>query len=231
MKLRFMTVLSALLIAGIAIAAEKVELKTQKDKVSYSIGLDIGNNLKKQAVDINPDAFAKGLKDAFAGRKPLMTEQEIRETMTAFQQEMIAKQLERSKGLGEKNKKEGEAFLAGNKKKEGVVALPSGLQYKVIKEGEGKTPKATDTVTVNYRGTLVDGTEFDSSYKRGEAADFQVGSVIAGWTEALKLMKEGAKWQLFIPANLAYGERGAGNAIGPNAVLIFEVELISVTEK
>ena len=231
MKLRFMTVLCAVLIAGLAIAAEKVELKTQRDKVSYSIGLDIGNNLKKQAVDINPDAFAKGLKDAFAGRKPLMTEQEIRETMTAFQQEMIAKQLERSKGLGEKNKKEGEAFLAGNKKKEGVVALPSGLQYKVIKEGEGKTPKATDTVTVNYRGTLVDGTEFDSSYKRGEAADFQVGSVIAGWTEALKLMKEGAKWQLFIPANLAYGERGAGNAIGPNAVLIFEVELISVTEK
>ncbi len=226
-----MTVLCAVLIAGLAIAAEKVELKTQRDKVSYSIGLDIGNNLKKQAVDINPDAFAKGLKDAFAGRKPLMTEQEIRETMTAFQQEMIAKQLERSKGLGEKNKKEGEAFLAGNKKKEGVVALPSGLQYKVIKEGEGKTPKATDTVTVNYRGTLVDGTEFDSSYKRGEAADFQVGSVIAGWTEALKLMKEGAKWQLFIPANLAYGERGAGNAIGPNAVLIFEVELISVTEK
>ncbi len=231
MKLRFMTVLCAVLIAGIAIAAEKVELKTQKDKVSYSIGLDIGNNLKRQSVDINPDAFAKGLKDAFAGSKQLMTEQEIRETMTAFQQEMIAKQLERSKGLGEKNKKEGEAFLAGNKKKEGVVTLPSGLQYKVIKEGGGKTPKATDTVTVNYRGTLVDETEFDSSYKRGPAADFQVGSVIAGWTEALKLMKEGAKWQLFIPAALAYGERGAGNAIGPNAVLIFEIELISVTEK
>lgn len=231
MKLRFMTVLCAALIAGLAIAAEKVELKTQKDKVSYSIGLDIGNNLKKQSVDINPDAFAKGLKDAFAGSKPVMTEQEIREIMTAFQQEMIAKQIERSKGLGEKNKKEGEAFLAGNKKKEGVVTLPSGLQYKVIKEGDGKTPKATDTVTVNYRGALVDGTEFDSSYKRGEAADFQVGSVIAGWTEALKLMKEGAKWQLFIPANLAYGERGAGNAIGPNAVLIFEIELISVTEK
>ena len=112
-----------------------------------------------------------------------------------------------------------------------MVTLPSGLQYKVIKEGDGKTPKATDTVTVNYRGTLVDGTEFDSSYKRGQAADFQVGSVIAGWTEALKLMKEGAKWQLFIPANLAYGERGAGNAIGPNAVLIFDIELISVTEK
>ncbi len=231
MKLRFMTVLCAALIAGLAIAAEKVELKTQKDKVSYSIGLDIGNNLKKQSVDINPDAFAKGLKDAFAGSSPLMTEQEIRDTMTAFQQEMIAKQLERSKGLGEKNKKEGEAFLAGNKGKEGVVTLPSGLQYKVIKEGDGKTPKATDIVTVNYRGALVDGTEFDSSYKRGEAADFQVGSVIAGWTEALQLMKEGAKWQLFIPANLAYGERGAGNAIGPNAVLVFEIELISVTEK
>ncbi|MEK6581272.1 MAG: FKBP-type peptidyl-prolyl cis-trans isomerase N-terminal domain-containing protein, partial [Nitrospirota bacterium] len=171
MKLRFMTVLSAALIAGLAVAAEKVELKTQKDKVSYSIGLDIGNNLKKQSVDINPDAFAKGLKDAFSGSKPIMTEQEIRDTMTAFQQEMIAKQLERSKGLGEKNKKEGEVFLAGNKKKEGVVTLHSGLQYRVIKEGDGKTPKATDTVTVNYRGALVDGTEFDSSYKRGEAAD------------------------------------------------------------
>jgi FKBP-type peptidyl-prolyl cis-trans isomerase FklB len=130
--------------------------------------------------------------------------------------------------MGEKNKKEGEAFLAANKKKEGVITLPSGFQYKAIKEGTGKTPKATDTVTVNYRGTLIDGTEFDSSYKRGQPATFRVNGVIAGWTEALQLMKEGSKWELFIPANLAYGERGAGAAIGPNAVLIFEVELISV---
>ncbi|TAL25880.1 MAG: FKBP-type peptidyl-prolyl cis-trans isomerase [Nitrospirae bacterium] len=231
MKLRFVTVLCAVFLAGIVAASEKLELKTQKDKVSYSIGLDIGNNMKKQSIDINPEAFAKGLNDALSGGTPLMTEKEIRDIMMTFQQEMVAKQLERSKGLGEKNKKEGEAFLAGNKKKERVATLPSGLQYKVIKEGSGKTPKATDTVTVNYRGTLIDGTEFDSSYKRGEAANFQVGSVIVGWTEALQLMKEGAKWELFIPAALAYGERGAGNAIGPNAVLIFEVELISIMEK
>jgi len=158
----------------------------------------------------------------------LMTEEEIRESLSALQKELMEKQAEKTKLMGEKNKKEGEAFLAENKKKEGVVTLPSGLQYKVIKEGTGKQPSADATVETNYRGTLIDGTEFDSSYKRGQAATFPVNGVIAGWTEALQLMKEGAKWQLFVPANLAYGERGAGNVIGPNATLIFEVELISV---
>lgn len=228
MKLRFTVVLCAVLIASMVTAAEKIELKTQKDKVSYGLGISIGTNLKNQSIDVNPEAFAKGLNDVLSGNKPLMTEQEMREVMMAFQQEMVAKQLERSKSFGEKNKKEGKPFLDANKKKEGVVTLPSGLQYKVIKEGQGKSPKAVDTVTVNYRGTLIDGTEFDSSYKRGEPATFAVNAVIPGWTEALQLMKEGAKWQLFIPSNLAYGEKGAGNIIGPNAVLIFEVELISV---
>jgi FKBP-type peptidyl-prolyl cis-trans isomerase FklB len=144
--------------------------------------------------------------------------------MAAFQKEMIAK-------LGEKNKAEGEAFLAENKKKEGVKTLPSGLQYKVIKAGTGKKPKVTDTVTTHYRGTLMNGTEFDSSYRRGQPVSFQVNGVIPGWTEALQLMEEGAKWQLFIPSNLAYGERGAGRDIGPNATLVFEIELLSIEEK
>jgi len=209
-------------------SGDKSALKDKKEKVSYSIGVDIGNTMKKQSMDIDPDILAKGFKDAFTGGKTLMTEQEVTETLNSLRMEMMAKQQERMKEAGEKNKKEGEAFLAENKKKEGVVTLPSGLQYKVITEGTGKMPKLTDTVTVNYKGTLVDGTEFDSSYKRGQPATFPVNGVIPGWTEALQLMKEGSKWQVFIPSNLAYGERGAGNLIAPNAVLIFDVELISV---
>jgi FKBP-type peptidyl-prolyl cis-trans isomerase FklB len=231
MKLRFTVIACILLIAGIVVAKEKIVLKTQKDKASYSIGLDIGNSLKTQAIDINPDALAQGIRDAYSGNKPVLSENEINEVMTVFKKEAMAKQQERTKALSDKNKKEGEAFLNENKKKEGVITLPSGLQYKIVKEGDGKTPKASDTVTVNYRGTLIDGTEFDSSYKRGQPASFAVNGVIRGWTEALQLMKEGSKWQLFIPSNLAYGERGAGQLIGPNAVLIFEVELISVKEK
>jgi len=232
MKLRFAAVLcSALFMAGSALAADKVELKTEKDKASYAIGMDIGGSLKRNGIEVNSDVLLKGLKDSLAGEKTLMTEQEARETMAALQKELQAKQQEKMKALGEKNKKEGETFLAANKKKDGVITLASGLQYKVIKNGAGKTPKADDSVTVNYRGTLIDGTEFDSSYKRGQPATFQVNGVIPGWTEALQLMKEGSKWQLFIPANLAYGERGAGRDIGPNAVLIFDVELISVNQK
>ena len=209
-------------------AQENLVLKNQKDKISYIIGMDIGTNLKKQSIDIDSNILAKGVKDALAGTKPLLTEQEIQETMVAFQKEMVAKQAE----IGKKNKAEGEAFLAENKKKEGVKTLPSGLQYKVIKAGTGKKPKSTDTVTAHYRGTLINGTEFDSSYKRGQPATFPVsGNMIPGWTEALQLMEEGAKWQLFIPSNLAYGERGMGGVIGPNATLIFEIELISIQEK
>lgn len=218
------------LFLAVQVYGEEISLKDKKDKVSYAIGLDVGNAMKKQSIDIDTDIFVKGLKDALSGGKKLMTDDEIRETMTAFSHEMADKQKEMIKKLAEKNKQEGDAFLAENKKKEGVKTLPSGLQYKIIAEGTGKTPQAGDTVTVNYRGTLMDGTEFDSSFKRGQPATFPVNGVIKGWTEALQLMKEGAKWQLFIPSDLAYGDKGAGGMIGPNAVLIFDVELISIKE-
>lgn len=221
-------VICVMFIAGVAYAEDQTPLKTQKDKVSYIIGIDIGNNFKKQGIEIDPDIMIRGLKDSLNKNKLLLTEKEISEIMTAFRQEFTAKQAEASKLQSDKNKKEGEAFLAENKNKEGVKTLPSGLQYKVLTEGSGKSPSATDTVNVNYRGTLIDGTEFDSSYKRGQAASFPVNGVIPGWVEALQLMKEGAKWQLFIPSNLAYGDKGTGGTIAPNATLIFEVELLSI---
>jgi FKBP-type peptidyl-prolyl cis-trans isomerase FklB len=228
MIVRWIAVFAVVLFAGQAFGEEAAVLKTQKDKVSYGIGMNIGKNLQRDSVDVDVDLLSKGIKDAMSGGKTLMTEEEYRGTMTALQKDMMEKQAEAARQLAEKNKKEGEAFLAENGKKEGVVTLPSGLQYKVLKSGAGKIPKATDTVETNYRGTLIDGTEFDSSYKRGQAATFPVNGVIAGWTEALQKMKEGDKWQLFVPSNLAYGERGAGREIGPNATLIFEVELIAV---
>jgi FKBP-type peptidyl-prolyl cis-trans isomerase FklB len=231
MKLRLLALFGILLLASQVNAEENLVLKNQKDKISYIIGMDIGRNLKKQSIDLDPDVLARGIKDAISGRKALMTEQEIQETTAAFQKEMTAKQAELAKKLGEWNKKEGEAFLTLNKQKEGVKTLPSGLQYKVIKAGTGRKPKLTDTVITQYRGTLIDGTEFDSSYRRKRPATFQVNRVIRGWTEALQLMEEGSKWQLFIPPNLAYGEQGAGHEIGPNATLIFEVELISIEGK
>ena len=221
MKLRLVLILSMMIAASPVLAEEKTELKTQKDKQSYAIGHDMGNNLKKNGIEIDPDLIVKGLKDALSGGKPLLTEQESKDAIATMQKEW-------AKNFSEKNKKEGEAFLAENKKKSGIKALPSGLQYKVITEGKGKSPKATETVTVHYRGTLIDGTEFDSSYKRGQPATFPVGGVIKGWTEALQLMKVGSKWQLFIPSNLAYGPQGAGQVIGPNATLIFEIELLAI---
>lgn len=220
-------ILGILLLVSQVNAQENLVLKSQKEKVSYIIGMEIGSNLKKQLADVDSTILAKGIQDALTDRKPLLTEKEIQETMAAFQKEMMVKQTE----VAKKNKAEGEAFLSENKKKEGVKALPSGLQYKVIKAGTGKKPKSNDTVTVHYRGTLINGAEFDSSYKRGQPVSFQVSGVIPGWTEALQLMEVGAKWQLFIPSNLAYGEQGAGRDIGPNATLIFEVELVSIQEK
>jgi FKBP-type peptidyl-prolyl cis-trans isomerase FklB len=207
---------------------EKPALKTQKDSVSYAIGLDIGQRLKQQLVDADADLIARGIKDVSTGGKPLLTEEQAQSVMGTFQQQLLAKQDSVKKTVGEKNKIEGEAFLAENKKKEGVVTLPSGLQYKVLKTGTGKKPKAEQTVSVHYRGTLIDGTEFDSSYKRGEPATFQVNGVIKGWTEALQLMPPGSKWQLFIPSDLAYGERGAGQTIPPNSTLVFDVEILSI---
>ncbi len=221
---RFIIPFALLSLAGSVFGQDKsTPLKDSKDKVSYSIGLNIGFNLKKQNVSINPDTFVLGLKDALAG-KPQMTDEQVKETMTAFEKEMIDKQ----KAAGVKNGADGEKFLAENKKKEGVKATASGLQYKVVKEGTGAQPKEKDTVMANYRGTLIDGTEFDSSYKRGQPATFPVSGVIKGWTEALQMMKVGSKYQLFIPAKLAYGERAIGPDIGPNSTLIFEVELLDV---
>jgi FKBP-type peptidyl-prolyl cis-trans isomerase FklB len=231
MKFRFMALIGIVLLASQVGAQEKPVLKNEKEKVSYIIGVNIGTNFKNQAVDVDPDILAQGLKDGISGAKPLLTPQEVQEVMGSFEKEMMAKQEERKKTIGAKNQKEGEEFLAENKKKEGIQTLPSGMQYKVIKAGSGKKPTLTDTVTTHYRGTLIDGKEFDSSYRRGKPATFPVNGVIRGWTEALQLMEEGAKWQLFIPSSLAYGERGAGQMIGPHATLIFEVELISIQEK
>jgi FKBP-type peptidyl-prolyl cis-trans isomerase len=205
-------------------------LPTQKDKFSYALGMDLGGNLRRQSVPVDPDLLLRGLKDALSGGETVLTEQEARTAMTEVQNELRKQQQEKMQQLGEANKKEGDAFLAANKTKDGVVALPSGLQYKILQAGTGPKPTATDSVTVNYRGTLVNGTEFDSSYKRGQPATFPVNGVIKGWTEALQIMPVGSKWQLFIPATLAYGERGPGE-IGPNATLIFEVELLKIAEK
>jgi FKBP-type peptidyl-prolyl cis-trans isomerase FklB len=223
-----MAMCAAVALSGVAFAADAPELKGDKEKISYSIGMDIGGNLKRGSIEVDPDLLAIGLKDSYVGGKTLLTEDQARQAVADFQKTLMAKKAETMQKLAEKNKADGGKFLAENAKKEGVKSLPSGLQYKETTPGKGKSPKASDTVTVHYKGTLIDGTEFDSSYKRGEPATFPVSGVIAGWTEALQLMKEGAKWQLFIPSNLAYGEKGAGRDIGPNATLIFEVELISV---
>jgi FKBP-type peptidyl-prolyl cis-trans isomerase FklB len=214
---------TVLLITPLFAQEKSTPLKDSKDKVSYSIGLNIGFNLSKQKVPVNPDALAAGIKDALAG-KPQMTEAEVKETMAAFEKDMTDKQ----KAAGEKNAVDGAKYLEENKKKEGVKTTASGLQYKSLKEGSGPQPKATDTVTVNYRGTLTDGTEFDSSYKRNEPATFPLNGVIKGWTEGLQLMKKGSKYQFVIPAILAYGDRSPGAGIPPNSVLVFEVELLDV---
>jgi FKBP-type peptidyl-prolyl cis-trans isomerase FklB len=206
-------------------------LKTQKDKVSYAIGLNIGKSFRKDSVDVNSAIFARGVKDAITGAKPLLTDDELKAVLTELQAELKKRQDDVTRAAGETNQKAGDTFLAENKTKDGVVALPSGLQYKIITAGTGPKPAETDSVVCNYRGTLLDGTEFDSSYKRGQPATFPVNGVIKGWTEALQLMPVGSKWQLFVPPDLAYGARGAGGEIGPNATLLFEVELVSIQEK
>jgi FKBP-type peptidyl-prolyl cis-trans isomerase FklB len=207
-------------------------LTTTKEKASYAIGMNLGGGLHRQNIDVDTAALVQGMKDALSGNKTLLTEEEARAALMQLQSEMQAKMQAKQAAEGEANKKEGDAFLAANKTKEGVVTLPSGLQYKILKEGTGAKPTAEDSVVCNYNGTLINGTEFDSSYKRGEPATFPVTGVIKGWTEALQLMPVGSKWQLFIPSDLAYGPRGTpGGPIGPNATLIFEVELLSIKEK
>jgi len=206
-------------------------LTNEKDKFSYALGMNLGNNLQRQSISVNEDLVVQGLKDALAGGKTLLTEEEARSAMMEMQTQLRQQAMEKAKVEGEKNQKEGEAFLAANKSKQGVITLPSGLQYKILKAGTGPKPTASDTVICNYEGTLIDGKEFDSSAKHGGPATFPVTGVIKGWTEALQLMPVGSKWQLFVPPQLGYGERGAGGDIGPNATLIFEVELVSIQPK
>jgi len=203
-----------------AVAQKPVSLKTELDKVSYAIGAQLGQNFKMQGIEVRIESLMWGLKDAMAGEKLALSQDQMRQLLTSFQQRTVAKQ-------ATKNLAAGTAFLEANKAKEGVKVRPSGLQYKVITEGTGRTPTAVDKVKTHYRGTLINGAEFDSSYERNQPAEFPVNGVIKGWTEALQLMKEGAKWELYIPANLAYGERGRPG-IPPNSVLIFQIELLEV---
>lgn len=212
-------------------APAPLALTTQKDKFSYALGMNLGASFKKQSVPVDPNILARGIKDALAGGKTALTEEQARAVLMEVQTEVRKKQQEEMQAAGEASKKEGAAFLADNKSKDGVVTLPSGLQYKILTQGTGPKPAVSDSVVCNYRGTLLNGTEFDSSYKRGEPATFPVNGVIKGWTEALQLMPVGSKWQLFIPSDLAYGERSPAPEIGPDSTLIFEVELLSIQNK
>ena len=212
-------------VAGVA--QDAPELKTDKDKFSYALGMNFGENFKKQGLELDPAVFAKAFAEAFNTGKTSMTDQDMQTILQAAAAEIRKKQAAQQAEKGASAQKDGEAFLAGNKGKEGVVTLPSGLQYKILKAGTGDKPALDDTVVCNYKGTLIDGTEFDASEKHGGPATFPVKGVIAGWTEALPLMPVGSKWQLFVPASLAYGPQGPPG-IGPNATLIFEVELVSI---
>ncbi len=203
-------------------------LTTDKQKFSYALGMNLGGNLHHQSVEIDPTTFMRGLKDAMAGRKTQLTDEEAHTVLSQMQDKMRAVQMQKMQQESAANKKKGEDFLAANKSKPGVVTLPSGLQYKIIKEGTGPKPTAKDTVVCNYKGTLIDGKEFDSSYKRGQPVTFPVSGVIKGWTEALQLMPVGSTWELYIPSDLAYGDRGAGQDIQPGDALVFQVELLSI---
>ena len=220
--------ISVTTLAVAAFAQETPEINSEIDKINYSLGYQIGGDFKRQGVEILPELVVKGIKDALSGAKPLMTEDAMYQTLVNLKNKIVADQEAALQKESEENLARGKAFLEENGKKEGVVTLPSGLQYKVIQPGTGASPSSTDKVTVQYKGMLIDGTEFDSSYKRGQPAIFQANQVIAGWNEALQLMKAGAKWELFIPAGLAYGNRGIGDIIKPNSTLIFEVELLAV---
>lgn len=221
-------IIATLFLASTASAAEDQLLKDERDRISYSIGLSIGLNFKKQSIDVTLEPLMAGVRDAMLERKPLLTDQELKETMDRFRKQMNAKLKAKKASQANQNLAAGQQFLKENSKKEGVITTESGLQYEVIKEGSGKKPTLNDTVVTHYTGTLLNGKVFDSSYKRNEPATFPVNGVIKGWTEALQMMKPGSKWKLYVPSNLAYGERGAGNVIGPNATLIFEIELLDI---
>ena len=228
MKLKWMVIAFGVTVfmAGQLRGAEPPVLKDQREKMSYIMGMEIGASIKGQGIDIDHEIFLRGIKDILKGNKTLLTEQEIRDTVARFQKEMT----ENQQTLAERNKKDAEAFLSGDKKKEGIVVLPSGLQYKVIRTGTGGKPRPTDTVTVRFRAALVDGTEVDSSSRHGQPDTFRVNEMMPGVAEALTLMQQGSKWLLFVPPNLGYGERGAGGLIGPNTSVLFEVELLAITE-
>lgn len=227
MNIKALAAAGVLAFASTGLAAEQPQptLKTQNDKASYGIGRNVGTRFKHDSIDLNIEAFVQGFKDVLAGKPSAVSDEEIKEALQNLGNDVKAK----AAAAGEKNKKDGDEFLAQNKTKEGVKATPSGLQYKVVKEGTGASPKATDTVTVHYKGTLLNGEEFDSSYSRNEPISFPLNGVIPGWTEGLQLMKPGAKYQFFIPPQLAYGEQGDG-PIPPNSLLVFEVELIKIGE-
>jgi FKBP-type peptidyl-prolyl cis-trans isomerase FklB len=209
-------------------ATPNPNFKSDKERQSYAVGMNIGESIHRQPVELDVNLLVQGLKDSIAGSKTLLTDDEAKAALSELGQQVKTKQEDKAKQAAESSKKEGETFLAANKTKPGVVTTPSGLQYKILQPGTGPKPTATDKVVCNYKGTLINGTEFDSSYKRGQPATFPVGQVIKGWTEALQLMPVGSKWQLFVPADLAYGDRGAGNDIPPGTTLIFEVELLSI---
>ncbi|BCA94995.1 outer membrane protein MIP [Legionella antarctica] len=209
-------------------APDATSLATDKDKLSYSIGADLGKNFKTQGIDINPEALAKGMQDGMSGTQLILTEQQMKDVLNKFQKDLMAKRSAEFNKKSDENKSRGEAFLKENKSKTGVIVLPSGLQYKIIDSGTGAKPGKTDTVTVEYTGHLIDGTVFDSTEKTGKPATFQVSQVIPGWTEALQLMPAGSTWEIYVPANLAYGSRSVGGPIGPNETLIFKIHLISV---
>jgi FKBP-type peptidyl-prolyl cis-trans isomerase FklB len=215
--------------AGQAPAAAS-PFKSQKEKLSYAIGMEMGKGVKSQGLDVDPTLLIQGLNDALSDAKSLMSEAELRQEITSLQQEIRQKQRQEEEAKAAENKAKGDAFLAENAKKDGVVALPDGLQYKILTAGQGKKPAESDTVLCNYKGTFLDGTEFDSSAKAGKPVPFEVKNVIPGFREVLQLMPVGSKWQVFVPSSLAYGERGAGGVIGPNATLIFEVELVSIQD-
>ena len=228
-RIALITLAAASVVAHLQ-AADESPLKTQQDKLSYMLGMNIGRDLKRNDVPVDPELYLRGLKDSLSGGKTLLTDEEATQVMNAFRAELREKQTAKQREVGDKNKKDGEAFLAANKAKEGVKTTPSGLQYKAIVQGTGKVPTTNDTVTTHYRGTLIDGTEFDNSYKRGEPASFPVTGVIKGWTEALQMMPVGSKWQLFIPAEIAYGERGRPG-IPPNSTLLFDIELLDIKKQ
>lgn len=209
-------------------ATDATSLATDKDKLSYSIGADLGKNFKNQGIDVSPEALAKGMQDAMSGAQLALTEQQMKDVLNKFQKDLMAKRTAEFNKKADENKVKGEAFLTENKNKAGVVVLPSGLQYKVINAGNGVKPGKSDTVTVEYTGRLIDGTVFDSTEKTGKPATFQVSQVIPGWTEALQLMPAGSTWEIYVPSGLAYGPRSVGGPIGPNETLIFKIHLISV---